>query len=397
MMPKLRTTPNDQPRRLKVCHIITGLPRGGAQTTLYNLLDRHDTDKFQMDVISLTETGPVGEMIQGLGIPVRALNINRKWPNPLALLKLAGWLARDRPDVVQTWMYHSDLVGGIAARLTGRRTIWNIRQSDLDPKTSKWATIMTAKACAAVSWFVPHRIVCCSQASRIVHHALGYDDGRMLVIGNGIDLKQFRPDHDARLDIRRQLGIGDDALLIGLIARFHPQKDHRSFVTAAAELVRQRPDAHFLLCGEDITEANAELMGWIEEAGIAANCHLLGERGDVPKINAALDLSLSTSAYGEGFSNVLIEAMACGVPCVTTDVGDSALIVGDLDQVVSPRDPHGLAGAIGAILDLSGEQRRALGAQCRGRIETEFQLSTVIERYQNLYRNTAEADSQQST
>ena len=340
-----------------------------------------------MDVISLTEVGIVGELIRDLGLRVRALNVSPKYPNPLKILTLTNWLAQDKPDIVQTWMYHSDLIGGLAGRMAGRRIIWNIRQSDLDPKISKPSTIWTAKACARVSRFIPYRIICCSQASRNVHRTLGYDDSHMLVFGNGVDCMQFRPDQKARLKVRSQLGIGDDPPLIGLVARFHPQKDHRSFVIAAAELMINCPDAHFLLCGENITETNAELMGWINEAGISSRCHLLGERDDLPSINAALDISLSTSAYAEGFSNVLIEAMACAVPCVTTDVGDSAYIVGNQDQVVKPRDPQGLARAIRGILELPKEQRRALGERCRRRIEKEFHLSAVVEHYQSLYKD----------
>ncbi len=240
------------------------------------------------------------------------------------------------------------------------------------------------KACARISHALPDRIVCCSEASRQVHLALGYDDSRMLVVDNGVDVSLFQPDPIARAQVRDELGIAPDTILIGLIARFHPQKDHRTFTRAAADLSARRKDIRFLLSGENVVPQNAELAGWIEEAGIGDRVHLLGLRTDPARVTAALDVATSSSAFGEGFSNAVIEAMACGVPCVVTDVGDSARIVGDTGIVVRPSDPDALAGAWSDLLETE-EKGKMLGRAARARVLERFDIAQMIAGYRALY------------
>ena len=369
--------------QLKVCHVITGLPVGGAQTVLHQLVAHRRRLGCEMEVISLTETGPVGKRIQELGVRVRALGMSGISPVPP--LRLTAWLRRSAPDIVQTWLYHADLVGGLAARVARVPTVhWNLRQTDLDPTSSKVHTRLAVTACARISHNLPDRIVCCSEASREVHVALGYDDSRMLVLGNGVDVSSFRPDPRARAEVRDELAIEPHATLIGLIARFHAQKDHRTFIRAAAALSGGRTDVKFLLCGEDVVPSNAQLARWIEQAGIGDRVHLLGLRPDAARITAALDIATSASAFGEGFSNAVIEAMACGVPCVVTEVGDSARIVGDTGMIVPPREPEALARALGDMIDEVGK-RKALGRAARERVVTHFSVEAMIAGYRDLY------------
>lgn len=376
--------------KLKVVHIITGLPVGGAQTMLSYLLEHNDPAHFEMSVISLGDIGPVGQRLREKGVDVRALNMSRRLPNPIQLLGLARRLRSQRAMLVQSWLYHADLVGGLAARLGGRiPVIWNIRQSDLDPRLSKRKTIWTANACAKLSKHLPLKIVCCSEASRSVHTRIGYYESKMVVIPNCVDTNLYRPDDSAGTRVRQELGLDTSTPLIGLVARFHPQKDHYNFLRAAAMLHRVRPDVHFLMCGEDITPNNVQLMEWIATLGIDRNVHLLGRRDDIPNITAALDVATSASAYGEGFSNALVEALACGVPCVTTDVGDSSIIVGSREKVVAPNDPEALAAACANVLGESGEVRRSDRLRRRSRAKRKFGLKLCIDRYQNLYRKVA--------
>ena len=282
---------------------------------------------------------------------MRSLGMRPGRPNPVAVLRLAKWLREDRPDVIQTWMYHADLIGGLAAKLAGGIPLaWGIRQSNLSDQGSRRLTIHTMRMCAQVSRWLPARIVCCSEASQRVHAALGYATEKMIVIPNGFDLRAYKPDSAARESVRAELQIPADAPVIGLVGRFDPQKDHHTFVCAAALLHRSRPDVHFLLCGDDVTWENAELRGWIEEAGIRKQCRLLGRRNDLSRLTAALDIAASSSSFGEGFPNVIGEAMACGVPCVVTDVGDSALIVGQTGRVVPPQNPKELANALSELV-----------------------------------------------
>lgn len=366
---------------LRVTHVITGLPRGGAQTVLSYLVSHSDRDRFAMRVISLTEEDAVGAQLAAAGIPVRALGLSRAVPSPVLLARLVRWLRQDRAQLVQTWLYHGDLFGGVAARVAGIPTVWNIRQTDLDPATTRKSTVWTAKACARLSRRVPVQIVCCSHASERVHSALGYDASRMVVIPNGVDLDRFRPDEAARARMRAAWGLAANAKVIGKVARFHPQKDHHTFVRAAARLLQTIPDVHFVLCGENIDRNNAVLMEWMAATGRPEQFHLLGMRDDVPAVTAAFDVASCTSSYGEGFNNVLVEAMACGVTCVTTDVGDAAQIVGDLGWVVAPRDPSATASAWQLALGSAGVRRQAL----RQRSERKYSLSAMIRRYEALY------------
>lgn len=369
-----------------VCHIITGLNSGGAEMMLYKLLSAMDRSTFSVEVISLTDSGPIGKKIQALDVPVRALGMRRGVPNPLAVLRLVGWLRQSRPAVIQTWMYHADLIGGVAARLAGGVPLaWGIHHSNLDPEGSKCSTIWTAGLCARLSRWLPAHIVCCSEASRRVHTALGYDPDRMVVIPNGFDLTLFKPDLEGGSLIRQELGISEDTMLIGMVGRFDPQKDHLNFIKAAILLQKEIRDVQFLLCGDDITWKNQKLSKWIDGAGLHRYFHLLGRRNDIPRIMTALDIA-SSSSYGEGFPNVVGEAMACGTPCVVTDVGDSALMVGDTGKVVLPRDPSGLAAAWHDLIVQGEDARRQLGAEARRRVENNFSLPAIVGRYQQLYR-----------
>ena len=208
----------------------------------------------------------------------------------------------------------------------------------------------------------------------------------MMVIPNGFDLAAFKPDAKARTAVREELGISQEALLIGLVGRFDPQKDHRNFVAAAARLRAYCPQVHFLLCGDGVNWNNAELTGWIGEAGLRQQFHLLGRREDMPRLTAALDISSTSSSYGEGFPNVIGEAMACGVACAITDVGDSAFIVGETGLVVPPRDPEALAHAWKKLIEMGPEGRQKLGETARKRILENFSLPDIVARYEALYK-----------
>ncbi len=343
---------------------------------------------FDQQVISLTDCGPVGERIVGVGVPVKTLGMRRGVPNPLAVVRLAGMIRRLGPDVVQTWMYHADLLGGMAARLAGTRAVaWNIRHNELSNEESAWLTRRVVSLCARLSGRIPMRIVCCSHAAMRTHVALGYEPSRFVILPNGFDLDRFRPDAGAR--VREELGIPESAPLIGLIARFHPQKNHALFFAAAGLLHARRPDVHFVLAGRGVDPENREIVRWIRNAGTGEVTHLLGERDDVPRLTAALDISTSSSSWGEAFPNVLGEAMACGVPCAATDVGDAALIVGDTGRIVPRDDPQALARAWEELLSLPEGERRALGRAARARIREHFDMNAVAERYAALYRELA--------
>jgi glycosyltransferase involved in cell wall biosynthesis len=375
---------------ISILWLISGLEYGGAEMMLYKLLSRLDTTKFKVEVISMIDLGPFSRRIQELGVPLRSLGMRRGIPNPMALVRLTSWLLKTRPDVIQTWMYHADLIGGLAAKLAGGIPVaWGIRSSNLSKHGTRRLTIYTMKMCAQVSSWLPTRIICCSESSERVHAALGYPPQKMIVIPNGFDLSAFKPDPVARESVRAELHIPSDAPLVGLVGRFDPQKDHRNFVCAAALLHRSRPNVYFVLCGDDVTWKNAELTGWIEKEGISKQCILLGRRDDMPRLTAALDIAASSSSYGEGFPNVIGEAMACGVPCVVTDVGDCGLIVGQTGRVVPGENAQDLANALGELLKLGSQGRTLLGAAARRRVLQYFNLPDIVAQYETLYHEIA--------
>ena len=352
---------------------------------LYKLISRMDRRLLEPKVISLMDIGQIGQKIQTLAVPVLQLGMRRGVANPLHLLRLVRWLQKNPPDIIQTWMYHADIIGGLAAKLIGNiPVVWNIRHTNLEPQVNKRSTIWTAKTCASLSSWLPVRIVCCAETARWIHEELGYAANKMVVIPNGFDMETFKPDPSARLAVRSELGIPKNAPLIGLIARFDPQKDHHNAIQGAALLHGRMPDVHFLFCGNGVTMENQELATWIKDAGIGDVCHLLGRREDIQRINAALDIA-SSSSCGEGFPNAIGEAMACEVPCVVTDVGDSAYLVGNTGSVVPPKSPKSLSEAWTKLLTLSLEERRKLGQQARKRVAENFSLAYVVEQYQNLW------------
>lgn len=366
-------------------HIITGLGRGGAETVLYRLLAHQDRRRWPAAVISLSDRGELGAEIESLNVPVHAIGMTAGRFSLSGFRRLVRFLRDQRPDVVQTWMYHANLIGGLAARRAGiRKVMWGLHHTTLDPRRDKRHTIWTARLGGLVSRWVPDRVICCSQATYDSHLQIGYDAKRMVVIPNGYDLAMFRPDSDARVQLHAELGLTEAVQLIGMAARFHPQKDHHNLIAAARLIGARREDAHFLLCGEGVNPENGELAQWIEDAGAQDRFHLLGVRRDMPRIYAGLDVSVLAS-YGEGFPNVVAEGMACGTPTVATDVGDVARIVGDAGWVVPPGQPVAMADALLEALSLSDVERESLGKRARAQIMEHFSIDSMVARYEALY------------
>jgi glycosyltransferase involved in cell wall biosynthesis len=312
-------------------------------------------------------------------------------PDPATMRRVIRHLRRIRPDVIQTWMYHSDLIGALAARAAGNPPVaWGLHHSNLSPAFIKRSTLMTARACALVSRRLPAAIVCCAESTKRIHAEFGYDREKLMVIPNGFDLDAFRPDPAARAAIRAELGVPNDARLVGMLARFHPQKDPRNFTRAAGIMAARRDDVQFLLCGYDMTWDNAELVKWIDEAGIRGRIHLIGRRNDTPAIQASLDVGCLSSQGGEALPLTIGEAMSCGVPCAVTDVGDAGRLVGDAGRVAPPNDPAALAEVCLSLLSLSREDSARLGEAARRRIATDYSLPVIARRYADLHAALAE-------
>lgn len=371
---------------MQVVHIITGLATGGAERALYNLLQGGLSTEFDSHVISLSDTGTMGARIEALGVPVTTLGMRAGRPSLAGLLKLRTIIKQLRPCLIQGWMYHGNLAATLVRYLLLERVAlaWNIRQTLYQIGNEK---LLTRQVIRVNRFFSksPDILLYNSQLSRQQHEDFGFVADHGQVIPNGIDLQQFSFSEDARQCVRTELSIPAEALVVGHVARLHPMKDHASFLQAAEATALHYPNVHFLLSGRGVCLDNASLKQKIPTA-LQHRFHLLGERNDVADLMCAMDIFCLCSAWGEGFPNVLGEAMAVGVPCVATDVGDSALIIGDCGVVVPPKDKVALVAGIESLLAIPGSERRALGENARRRIEDKFILNVIVKRYISLYR-----------
>lgn len=375
---------------MKVLHIITGLNNGGAEAVLFRLC-KYDT-QCQHHVVSMMDKGKYGDRLLELGVEVTCLDLPRGRIDLSRLWFLRRIIKSYAPDVVQTWMYHADLFGGIAARLAGVGNIcWGVRNTSLDRSTTSRSTIIVAKLCAAISKFLPRRIICAAEASRIAHEKIGYDSHRMRVVNNGFDFALFSPDNKARQRIRASIGIGDQDELIGFVARYDIIKGHVDLLEALSVLRTRGLRPKCLLVGTGLDPDNSDFQQKILQRQLEDQVILFGPSTDIPGIMNALDVHVMPS-LSEGFPNVLAEAMSCGTPCITTDVGDAAVIVGELGLVVPVGHPQALADAILRFLSEKGspawESRRE---NCREFIMSRFSINGMIAGFVDVWKAGAKS------
>jgi len=371
--------------RVKILYIISDLSIGGAEMMLYKLLTETDRNHFEPAVISLIDCGGLRPRIEELGIPVHTARLKAGVPSPLGFWRLVRLMRRLKPDLVLGWMYHSCLAAQLARFFLTRRPIvlWSIHYSIESLAAEKKLTAAVIKVCAVLSKLAT-RVIFVSRASQAHHKPFGYSLARSCVIPNGINTSEFVPSKESRTSLRSELGLTEDVLLIGMMGRYHPMKDHAGFLQAAALISQKYPHVHFVLTGHGVDDRNTELRRSIEDLGLTLRTHLLGERHDVPRIAAALDV-FSLSSYTESFPNVIGEAMACEVPCAVTDVGDASWIVGDTGRVVPSRNPGALANAWEELIELGPAGRKALGSAARARVIEHFRLESIVRRYEALY------------
>ena len=340
-------------------------------------------------VVVLLDDGFYGADLRAVGVEVEALRLDRTKASLSGLIRLSSALRRGAPDVVHTWLYHANLAGLLASRASSRTPVlWSLRCSQLQFEHYPLMTLLVVRALATLSRF-PDAIVANSQAGVSAHADLGFNTRRMTVIPNGIDTAEFRPSAAARTEVRTELGLAPDEIVIGCIARHDRMKNHRLVLQSFGELTGS---PRLLLAGRGTENANDELLDQIIAAGLDPQRVLtLGERRDVQRLYAAIDLCVLGSSYGEGFPNVIGEAMACGVPCAVTDVGNSARIVGNLGKIAPPDDAGALTRALQELLTLPEGNRRALGAKAREHISTYYSIDAMVDAYHALYERLSES------
>jgi glycosyltransferase involved in cell wall biosynthesis len=370
-----------------ILHVITGLEVGGAEMALYRLIQGSRGSRYRHTVIALTPEGGMRARFLQSDIKLQVLDLRRA---PFSqLVQLIRLIRALRPDVVQTWLYHADLLGGLAARLAGiRSVIWGIRTTDVDGGCAR-PTRLVRRLCAALSRLVPHTIVCVAEAARRSHCEAGYDPGRMVVFGNGFDLDSLSASRQQRDRMRGACGFKQGDIVLGTLGRFNPDKDPASFVQAAGQLAREHAHLRFLMVGKGFEPANCELMRWIADTGFARRFVLLGERPDPSACLAAMDI-FCLSSRTEAFPNVVGEAMAMGLPCVATDVGDVALLMADTGVIVPRSDPDALVRGVAGLIARGPHHCEAMGQRARARIHAQYTLDCVRQRFECLYDDVIE-------
>lgn len=371
---------------MKILHIIIGLGVGGAEGMLKRLVESHlNSPDYQHVIVVLTSTGKLGLELQAKGVTVYSLGMRSALYVPLAFYRLVSLIRKMQPEIVQTWMYHSDLLGGLAARLVGNRhVIWGVRTTDVRAGGS-FSTVIVRWLCARLSGWIPQAIVCAAEASRQSHIAVGYDANKMLVVHNGFDFTWLKASVEERQSLREQCNFSDIDVVIGSLGRFHAVKHQQNFVHTAGLLATQHPHLRFLMIGRDLNWDNKQLVDWIVSTGFKDRFVLLGERKDAPQCLAAMDVFCLHSRT-EGFPNVLAEAMAMGLQCVSTDVGDAAMLLADTGVVVPKNNSPALAQGIQQLLEMDKDSRKKLGQRAKSRVEAEFSITRARERFEEIYK-----------
>ena len=337
-------------------------------------------------VVSLLDAGTQGAVLRGMGVLVHELHMKQPWRLPALPLRLRQIVREFDPDVIQGWMYHGNLAATIARRVAGSsaRLFWGVRQTFYGMQVERPLTRLVIRANAALSG-APEAVIYNSGLSLRQHGEVGFAAARGVVIPNGFDTARFKPDAAARAAMRERLDLPPQAEVVGLVARDHLMKDHANFFCAAAAVAKSRPAAQFVLAGTGVEPGNGRIGTLVAEASLGHRVRLLGEVRNVEGLLPAFDVAVLSSAWGEAFPNVLGEALACGVPCVSTDVGDAAEIIGGAGLIVPRADSERLAAAIVEVLSLGPDGRRALGEEGRRRVVEKFSLPAVAAQYLALY------------
>lgn len=366
---------------MKIVHVIVGLDRGGAEAMLRNLVLFSKANKHV--VVSLTTKGALGDELERNGVAVFPLGGGSFLSLPLIFLRLVRIFRAESPDVVQTWMVHSDFIGGMAARVSGvPHVVWGVRTTDYSiegrsARVLRWL-------CARLSPLIPSRIVSAARASAAASVEAGYCAEKIVVIPNGFDIAALEKNKGQGRLIRRRVGIKENELVIGCMGRYNPAKDHLNFIKAAGIVAAKCPTARYLMVGRGLVDSNRELIAHIEQTGFPERFFLLGERSDSFSCLDAMNIFVLSSCT-EGFPNVLGEAMIMGVPCVSTDVGDAAFILGNAGELVPPRDSSALAAAVERLIEMSPSERLMVGQRGRDRVAHEFSIAQGVRKFDELY------------
>lgn len=372
-------------KKINLVIIITDLVVGGAEVMLFKLLTGLDMTRFQVSVISLMDKGSLGDQMGKIGVEIYEANMRKNLSAFSRFFKLIKIVKKINPDILCGWMYHANFISFLLSFFVkSAKLIWNVRQTNTDASSLKLSTRAIVKICGLLSSFRVVKIIYCAKSAALTHEAFGYSPRKTVVIPNGFDMNVFVYDENVRNLIRDELRISKESKVVGICARYHLVKDYATFINAAKLLIEQESDIYIVCCGRGVDWNNADITSLLEKDALTKRFYLLGERTDVSRILNVFDIVVSSSIV-EGFSNAIGEAMASGVPCVVTDVGDSAEIVDDKLLVVPMKNPTLLASAILRVLKLSVDEKKELSRSVREKIERRYSIANVVNLYQDLF------------
>lgn len=361
----------------KVLHIISTLNEGGAEAFLHRLCSQSTNVKHS--IVSLKCLGKYGPLLLKNNIQVYPLNISNFFNFFISIFKLTYILNKEKPNIVQTWLYHADFIGGLFSKLLGySNIIWCIRHSDLDERITKKRTLIIFNLLIHLSNYIPKLIVFNSRSGYYHHLNKGYNSSISIQIPNGYNTSIYSPSLD-------KINNGSKPFTLGCVGRYHPQKDHFTLFKAIS-LIPDKSDYKFVFYGTGIEKSNIDLMTHIKNLELSDYVFLMGSSNDIPRVMNELDVLVSSSSHGEAFPNVVAEAMLCGTPCIVTDVGDSALLVNDCGWVVQPRNPSELMQAIVCSKnEFDSFQLFERGLKSRSKISNEYSIGDVSIMYQEIW------------
>lgn len=366
-----------------VVHIITGLSVGGAESMLLQLLKASEHGPAKHLVMTLSSEDALKGQVEATGVQV--INLHERGKSFFrSLWKASALLKSLSPSLVVTWLHHADLFGVMLKCFFPKLPlIWNIRCSKLDRAYLPRRNLLMVGLLARLSR-APRVIVANSNAGMQAHIDAGYRTEGWRVLPNGFDVERFCPNDEARLRLREDNNIDQNAFVVGLVARYHPMKGFDLFIRAAVRIAKASSRTHFVMVGSEVDWTNRELSNLIEETGLRERFTLLGPRRDIPEVMNMLDVLVSSSA-SEGFPNVIGEAMACETPCVATDVGDSAYLIGKTGKIVPFGCEQSLADAVLELNAMPSIEYLHIREAARKRILEQFSIVEIATRYQELF------------
>jgi glycosyltransferase involved in cell wall biosynthesis len=374
--------------RVSVAYLIRSLEMGGAEVQMTGLAAGLSKDLFDVTVLCFYAKGPLLRQLENAGIRVISLNKKNRWDLFGFFLRLIRELRALEPDIVHSFLGPPGIMAILAKPFVfGATIVWGVRSSNMDLSHFDITWRVSFALEKLLSSF-PNLIIANSHAGREYICAKGFSSRNLRVVPNGINTDIFCYDDASRTRIRAEWGIADNVCLIGLVGRLDPMKDHATFLQSAARLIESGQNVCFVCIGGDGLADKGKLLALSEELELGDQIIWAGHRADLPSVLNALDIHCSTS-ISEGFSNAIAESMAVGIPSVATDVGDSARIVSEYGNIVSPGSPDSTASACMELIDLGRKRRQKLGRLCSAHIKNNYSRQTMIQKMTEIYCSQA--------